>query len=101
MLARSYLNLESLVQFLEKKEIIKNEEMMEWLQKTVKEKAQAETSEMEVWKNLMRELDTRMPRNIEDIYDALVIHGMPLQNLDLFNREAYKAKKEARRKQPS
>ena len=93
--------LEVLIQLLDEKGIIAKEEVLEWLQKTVKEKAQADTSEKEEWMNLMQALDTRMPRNVEDIYDALILYGLPLENFPPFVQEAYKAKKEARSKKPN
>ena len=60
----------------------------------------ADSSEMEEWRNLMRELDAQMPRNVEDIYDALITYGIPLEKFPPFIQEAYKAKKEARSKKP-
>ena len=93
--------LTALVQLLEEMGIITKEEIGDLLKQKIKENSRQETPEMKVWKNIMLELDCKMPRRIEDVYDALISYGMPLENLPTYVQEAYKAKKEARHKKPS
>jgi len=92
--------LEILIDLLEEKGLLTREEVLEWLQKTVKKKTPTETSDKDEWVRLMQELDARMPRNVEDIYDALVTNGIPLENFPPIVQEAYKAKKAARKNKP-
>ena len=67
----------------------------------IKTKVKSKTSKrIENWMSLMQELDARMPRNVEDIYDALITNGMPLESFPTFVQAAYKAKKEARKRKP-
>ena len=109
-------SLEVMVALLEEKGILTKKEVLDWLQKTVEEKTQAKTidktkegeseagvvdsPEMKNWKNLMGELDSQMPRNVEDIYDALRLYGVSLETFAPFAQEAYLAKKEARKRRP-
>ena len=72
------------------------------VKKKAKSKVKIKASKrIENWMSLMQEMDARMPRNIEDIYDALITNGMPLESFPTFIQEVYKAKKKARRKRPS
>ena len=69
----------------------------------IKSKVKAKTKvskRIENWMSLMQEMDTWMLRSVEDIYDTLINNGMPLESFPTFVQEAYKAKKEARRRKP-
>jgi len=68
----------------------------------VQAKAKTQASKrIEDWMSLMNELDARMPRQVEDVYDTLINNGMPLGSFPTFVQEAYKAKKAARKKKPA
>ena len=91
------------VSLLEEKGIITKEEVLKCRQKTLEEKGQTEANEgnpLKAWEKDMRETDAQMPRNVEDLYDALISNGMPLESFDPFIQKAYKAKKEARKRRP-
>ncbi len=105
--------LEGILQLLEDKGIVTKDELMKHFERAAKkkqeeEKKKDETAKMQgpvdpqaqEWQDLMNELDTHMPRTLEDIYDGLVAFGIPIDNFAPYVQEAYNSKKKARAQKP-
>jgi len=107
--------LEGIMQLLEDKGIVTKEELTNHFDRVAKMKQEEERkkeeavkagmsakeiAQAEEWQELMNNLDSHMPRTLEDIYDGLVSFGIPIESFAPYVQEAYTSKKQARAKKP-